>query len=234
MPKKAIHTKHISPKTIGKKGYRTNFFSQYNFKTFQVPVAFYEFGVFSGKSMIEMLDVFSNLNINLSDVYGFDSFQGLPKCTEEPVYYNQWKEGEFNTCSYLEVDDVELASRTIFEEVSKSLYRKTINMKFFNGYFEETFANINAEKLTPALFIDIDVDLYSSAKQVLSFMLKNNLIIPGTVINYDDWGESTDPHNKNETAGESRAHKEACEEWNLKCKLIKNAGGQRAYVVVAV
>ena len=38
-----------------------------------------------------------------------------------------------------------------------------------------------------AKYVDVDVDLYSSALEVLTFMFESGLVVPGTVIGYDDW-----------------------------------------------
>ena len=39
--------------------------------------AFYEFGVYTGKSTVEILDAFKEAGKEISIVYGFDSFEGL-------------------------------------------------------------------------------------------------------------------------------------------------------------
>ena len=40
----------------------------------------------------------------------------------------------------------------------------------------------------PAFWVDLDVDLYISTVQVLDFMFKNHLIVPTTLVSFDDWG----------------------------------------------
>lgn len=43
------------------------------------------------------------------------------------------------------------------------------------------------KKMAPAKIVDVDVDLTMSTFQVLDWMFGNRLILPGTVIGYDDW-----------------------------------------------
>jgi hypothetical protein len=224
----------VTPQTIIPDRYRSSFFKGYNFKNVADKQGFYEFGVFSGKSMIEMLDIFNGAKVALTHVYGFDSFQGIPKCKEEPTWDIAWNEGEFNSCDYLGVEDPKEAAQLICEEVKQSLYSEDQIIKFHEGFFKDSFPTVEKNTLVPALFIDMDVDIYSSAKEALEFLMSNNLIKVGTVINYDDWGGS--PHNNQFKTGESRAHKEICDKYNLECSIIRDLRptGPRAYEVTKV
>ena len=50
-----------------------------------------------------------------------------------------------------------------------------------------TYMNI-LKYLKPALFIDIDYDIYTSTIQVLEFIFKNKFYVNGkTIIRYDYW-----------------------------------------------
>jgi hypothetical protein len=229
--KRAKLTAWVKPHNINLRGYRTAFFSNYDFKSVAEDQAFYQFGVFSGKSMIEMLDIFKDKNTPMSQVYGFDSFQGIPECSEEPLHFNVWAEGEFNSCDYLDVDDPSVAAKIICEEVKQSLYSEDQKITFYEGFFKDTLPKIDAAKLLPAAFVDIDTDIYSSARDALFFLASNNLIKVGTIINYDDWGS---PNSDTFSDGESRAHREMCEEYNIQCSLIRQTTGQRAYEVIKV
>ena len=51
--------------------------------------------------------------------------------------------------------------------------------------------------------------------------MENKLIVPGTIIGYDDWGGT--PDFDTFKYGESRAHKEIIDEWGIKMtKLLQN------------
>lgn len=81
------------------------------------------------------------------------------------------------------------------------------------GWFSETLRPelVEIGVFQPAAYVDIDADLYNSTMDVLDFMFEHRLIRPGTLIGYDDWGD-TDFW----TAGESRAHKEIVEKYDVK------------------
>ena len=113
-----------------------------------------EFGVFRGDSM----DVIATYN-PLHDVYGFDSFEGLPeRWTCDPA-------GKFS--------------------VEGSLPAVKRNVRLIKGWFEETLPGFLEEHKEHCSFIHIDCDLYSSTKTVLDGL--KDRIVPGTVIVFDEY-----------------------------------------------
>lgn len=213
-------------------GYRTLFFKDYTFKNVDENNGFYQFGVFSGISMMELLRIFKFLRLPIKSVYGFDSFEGIPACEVEPLWHSCWGKGEFNSCDYLGVDSPAIACDLISKEVSKFLYDKNQKLHMIPGFFSDTLNLVSPDILRPAMLIDIDTDIYSSAKDALSFMAKNKLIRVGTVISYDDWDSS--PGYQEFKTGESRAHKEICDEFGIVCVPIKSTGGQIAFEVIKI
>ena len=91
----------------------------------------------------------------------------------------------------------------------------------YAGWFKDTLDAQLVQKgvFKPAAYVDIDADLYSSTFEVLDFMFKNKLIRAGTLIGYDDWGD-TDLW----TAGESRAHKEIVAKYGARCAQLFSWG----------
>ena len=65
----------------------------------------------------------------------------------------------------------------------------------------------------PALYVDFDLDIYSPTKFAKHIRMENNLIVPGTIIGYDDWGGT--PGFEEMKDGESRAHREIIEEYGI-------------------
>jgi hypothetical protein len=102
-------------------------------------------------------------------------------------------------------------------------YPRGDRVEIVKGFFDKTLTPelISHLKLKPALFIDIDADLYVSTKQLLEFMTRNHLIVPGTILYYDDWGGIPEY-----TGGESLAHKEWVEKYRLVCDLLCDTGLQ--------
>ena len=190
----------------------------------------YQFGVFSGMSICEIIYIFSKNKFEFRKIFGFDSFCGLPEEKNEEIQ-NGWVKGSFSSVDYfkkdktISIEEAITALKKFIENHSNKKYHK--NIEFIDGFFADTFLKIEKspsllKKFSPACYVDIDVDIYSSAKEVLKFMLKNKLIRRNTLIGYDDWGATTGYENYE--SGESRAHKEIIEEYNMDCELIASYG----------
>lgn len=183
----------------------------------------YEFGVCSGKSVKEFLYHIKNNQFN--KIYGFDSFEGLPFDDAEPLWQDCWAKGNFDSRKETNTNSAEEASEVIEKFINNEKYTPII------GYYdkvlnEELFKKYNFKK---ALIIDVDVDLYSSAYKVLDFIFKNELYAKGiTTIFYDDWGGSLGFENN--SSGESKAHKELTEKYNIKTEEIFSIGDSFPHV----
>jgi hypothetical protein len=187
--------------------------------------AFYEFGVYTGKSIVEILDGFKEVGKKVDIVYGFDSFEGLPERTNKEreeamarVGAYQWKAGDFNSHEWHGVDDARVHLEKVFDT------HLDTEVKFIEGWYEDTLNKETVEKydLPPALFIDIDVDIYSSCVEVLDFIFQNNIAVPGTILGFDDWGGT--PQWKTMEDGGPKACKEAIEKYNLELQQVMQWG----------
>lgn len=172
----------------------------------------YEFGVCTGNSTQSFLYHFKKYQIIYNKFYGFDSFQGLPPEKEGIYIPDNWKPGSFNSQDMIGISGV--------DNVVKHLYKRLSdynNLELIPGFYADTLKDnlVIEKKLKPALFISMDVDLYISCLQVLDFMMRNNLIIPGTIIRYDDWLAARP------RAGERLAHNEMCAKYNKKFERLK-------------
>eukprot|EP00798_Chlamydomonas_sp_ICE-L_P016105 gene16105-22247_t len=191
----------------------------------------YAFGVFAGKS-IQLISKSFPVHGGFSRLWGFDSFQGIPddgsntnsdceggKCNyKRPVREDEagrvgdYKHvaKEFYFPGSWNVSD-ELGTTEFLEIVSKldsNIDDKRVN--WVRGFYNESLTSQTARllPLRPALFVDLDCDLYSSTLQALDWMLSHELIVPGTVIFYDDW-----THGGPE--GQQKAHKEMMKKYGL-------------------
>lgn len=192
----------------------------------------YQFGVFRGDSMREIATLLNKHQIELNSFYGFDVFTGMPKETAEPIFQESWDPDihpdEFNVLSYTDFKTPEQCAEVVESEVSKILTSKNnnTNVSVVAGLVEETLSK--QTNLKPAFYVDFDLDIYSPTKYAFNFLMENKLIVPGTIIGYDDWGGT--PEFEDFKYGESRAHKEIENEWGIKMqKLIQN-GNQFPHV----
>jgi predicted O-methyltransferase YrrM len=121
-----------------------------------------EFGVFEGRSLAVIAEARKG-----RDVYGFDSFEGLPE-----DYRPHVRQGAFALDRLPEVDGAELVV----------------------GWFDDTLPGFLDTHPGPVDFLHVDGDLYSSAVTVLT--LVGPRLQPGSIVifdeffNYPGWDDS--------------------------------------------
>lgn len=124
-----------------------------------------EFGVYKGDSARFLLQNLPNQN----SLYLFDSFKGLP---EEWTFRDGriWRgHGE----GYFSMPDSGIPK---FED-------KRVKMRI--GWFKDTIPHFVKEHNSPLGLIHIDCDIYISTKHIFDNL--NNLIVPGTIIAFDEY-----------------------------------------------
>jgi hypothetical protein len=112
-----------------------------------------EFGVFSGSTINHIAQRVKQ------NVYGFDSFEGLPE---------RWRDGFGEG----------------FFKVS-ALPKVQPNVVLIKGWFDQTLPEFFIEHSEPINFLHVDCDLYSSTKTI--FELCKDRICSGTVIVFDEY-----------------------------------------------
>ena len=112
-----------------------------------------EFGVFAGRSLRVIAEVRKG-----REVYGFDSFQGLPE-----DYRPHVREGAFALDGIPQIDGAELVV----------------------GWFEDTLAGFLDSHPGPVDFLHVDGDLYSSAVTV--FDAVGPRLQPGSIVLFDEF-----------------------------------------------
>jgi hypothetical protein len=183
----------------------------------------YEFGVFTGDSMKEIASILSKHKIQVNSFYGFDVFTGMPKETAEklPVEQTSWdpdiEPDAFNALKRLGLGTIDECVDKISQEVINIFSRNNNKspVKIFPGLVQETIQS-NHGNFKPAFYVDFDMDIYSPTKYAFDYLAKNNLIVKGTIIGYDDWGGTTGY--KEMLDGESRSHREIVEEYGFEIR----------------
>ena len=196
----------VKPYNVNKRTYRVDYGQFIHDLTIDGDL--YQFGVYSGMSMINILELYESINVEHGIFWGFDSFCGMPDEPNEPLMEAVWAKGEFSVCDYLDIDDVTIAKNIILSTVHK--YYPNKDVRLIPGFFCDSL--VYNPEMQPASFIDVDVDIYTSTMECMTFMFENKLIVPGTIINYDDW------HGIG--YGEGRAHVELQKKYGFKCKQL--------------
>ena len=101
-----------------------------------------EFGVRFGTSIRQISTLVDQ------DVYGFDSFQGLPES------WHSEPKGTYST-------------KGVIPSVPQ-------NVTLYDGWFEETLPEFVQQHPEPVRFMNIDCDIYSSTKTVLEVFCQTN------------------------------------------------------------
>lgn len=176
-----------------------------------------EFGVYRGGSLAEFTHLYDEFGIE-KKFFGFDSFVGLPKETEDANNPDYWHEGGFNDVS--------------FDGVKQMLPHVKIKPGFFKDSLnDETLAEVRQHEIG---ILHVDCDLYSSTIDVLEWVIQNNLLVDGTIVIYDDWGGHYYHKVGEYECGEGRAHKEMCEKYDLDFEFISCDEIQRDYHEICI
>lgn len=169
--------------------------------------AYYEFGVYKGDTLLESWNTYlcfkkwAESQVNSPEAwrrevikeyihyqhhfYGFDTFEGMPANQEENKTFSQ---GSF------------LAS---LGEVEKKCLDKKMEVKLFKGMFSDIPEEVIRD-LQPAVIVNIDGDLYFSARDALEKV--RGKLQQGTILLMDDYNCFSSDNSK----GERRALKEFC------------------------
>ena len=160
----------------------------------------FQFGVFQGGTLSLLSRIYAGYQI-----FGFDSFEGLPPEEDENFQVNKWHVGRF---------------KTPIERVRQRVPNATLIAGFYNESLTPTL--VSEYGMRPAAYVDIDTDLYISSKQALSWMYEQGLLVPGTIIGYDDWWTLACAANDTavEAHGEARAHQQLARKYGARFRCV--------------
>lgn len=137
----------------------------------------YEFGVFLGVGIGEKLQTIRQIlgdDAGPRHVWGFDSFEGLPRDDENPADHFLDVHTSFSSWAAQE--------QRILQNINFS--RTTLVKGFYNESLTQEL--LSRYEMKPAWWVNIDCDIYSSTLQALDWLFKNKLIRSGTRVYYDD------------------------------------------------
>jgi hypothetical protein len=178
----------------------------------------YTFGVYTGASIKFWLDRLKALKVQHGLSWGFDSFEGLPEEAEGvELEGNEWKPGGFSAADQFGVYTWREVRRKIEEHLGPEHAAKC---GWVRGFFSDVLTpTLKRERaMQPALLIDVDVDLYISAVQCLDWCFAQGIIVPGTIVYYDDVEVV-----KADKGGELRAHAELSEKYKVTWRRVHDS-----------
>ena len=128
-----------------------------------------EFGSYMGSTLRQLRELFPHPDYTL---IGCDSLQGLPE---------DWRDGEGKL--------VGSGRKGRFGEgATRRWYDGIDNLKFYEGFFKDSIKPFLRDYMDcPAALVHIDCDLYSSTNDVLYPLWDYGVIVPGTILVFDEW-----------------------------------------------
>lgn len=138
-----------------------------------VPGDYFEFGLWRGKTFIYAHRMRQRYRCADMQLWGFDSFKGLPAIDDQRD--NVWQAGEF------------ACSETELREILRRAGVRQHEYQLVSGYYEDSLNPALHEKLAgrSAAIVYIDCDLYVSARQALDFV--EPLLVDGSIVCFDDY-----------------------------------------------
>ena len=131
-----------------------------------------EFGVARGTTYIHVAQqILDGWNCRL---IGFDSWQGLPVEESEIFHYPTHTAGRFK-CDRFTVE------KRIFSHIGEPDER----LELIDGWYCDSLTKELQKQIENLIFVNIDVDLYVSAMQVLNFITP--LLRKDTIVYFDEW-----------------------------------------------
>lgn len=151
-----------------------------------------EFGVYRGEATQLIDNMFYGYQFPVRRIWGIDSFEGLPAEADNVERFYLFNQGMFSDVTHL--------------------YPLRQNGRYIKKWFNElTLEDFKPEGLSKVCFVHIDGDLYQSCVDSLKFLFENDLVVPGTVIAYDEFKSTSSL----ESGGESLATFEACTKYKI-------------------
>lgn len=140
---------------------------------YDVPGAFVECGVWKGGSLIAMLSALRRERAQGRQVFGFDTFTGMPDADEVDVDYRG---------GGLKAGDLSVSEQAVLEAIQGQGYA-TNDVHLVRGLVEDT---IPAEAPETISLLRLDTDFYASTAHELEHLYPR--LVTGGVLLIDDYG----------------------------------------------
>lgn len=163
----------------------------------------YEFGVGAAQSTRKIVEYIKDNFDRRINLFGFDTFQGLPKEDENVELFPKYQPGAF-------AQDFSWSSR-VYQTVNYEHFY--MNYKL---YKDLSIHDCNTDLHNKAILVHFDCDLYISTKQAMIWLFDNNLIQTNTLFAFDEF--SSTKHDWN--GGESKAFYEIVGIYGCKTKQV--------------
>ena len=184
----------------------------------------YEFGVYTGGGLRALARALDAKRVSFGSLWGFDSFEGLPdsevvRHSPHQAHNRAWRVGGLNAAEQLSLVKGLGARAYSFAALQEHIMREVRynNTVLVRGFFNESLRSLAPalrRRMQPAMLIDVDCDIYEGTVEALEWMLAERLLVPGTVVYYDDWQHAHE--------GERKAHVELSQRHRLRWQTLRH------------
>lgn len=180
---------------------------------------FLEFGVHEAKDLIRMSSfLVQNCAQETASTsftfHGFDSFEGLPTDWDNGQLLEDkslaFTAGKFDLGGV--TPELALTQSKLNGKLNQEASR---NIVLHQGWFSDTVPAFFDTHTGPIAFVHADADLYGSTLEFLDEMCKRNLLVPGSVIVFDEYTNYT-----NWQDGEHKAWSEICLQFKIEFEYL--------------
>lgn len=201
----------------------------------------YQFGVYEGLSLRTISRIVHPLRL-----FAFDSIAGLPEDTHDELKIDKWAPGTFETTQQRihqkGIGHAELIPGYFNQSLTSTLartkaMRPAVYVDIVRAAASDTRKNAHRphrlgavlhlseadpSPLRASCFLKQDSDLYVSAKEALFWLFSQRLLVPGSVVGYDDyWAMSCAANDTDvEAHGEARAHLQASRHFGARWRCV--------------
>lgn len=149
---------------------------------------FAEFGTYHGDVMGRLIKGANDWHLSFQEVWGFDSWEGLPKETDGLWLNPDWPEHAFSVQQRYGLQSREDCVQFVSYLVQQYTQDYTTPLNFVSGFFSESLTDELGVLLKDTVSLcHVDVDLYISTKQVLDWLLTYKVLKVGALVRFDDW-----------------------------------------------
>ena len=164
----------------------------------------YEFGTNAGAGLKRVVEMFEVNHVSFGGLYGFDSFEGMPVDTSSEQLSTKYR---YSAHALSTLARTGLSWAVAEEQIKNFVGYRHGPTTLIKGYFNETLTPTLRQEMgmRPAFFVSIDVDIFQSTMTVLTWLLRNGLLVKGTYVYYDEFDD-----------GEGPAHARITADWGLR------------------
>lgn len=147
-----------------------------------------EFGLYHCDIMRRLIKAGIEYGNPFCEVWGFDSFEGLPQEADHVWHNPDWNPGAFSVKSTYNLSSVDECISFCKERIYDYIDQKVPKLNFVPGFFETSLTlELGQNLINTVSFLHVDCDLYKSTIDCLRWVFTHRVLTEGCLVRFDDW-----------------------------------------------